>query len=351
MVIALMVLMIVTLLIAAAFVAANGDVENSRTTSTASAPTTSARAGLSRFLVLLNRTTSCGRPARRRRRRRSRADRSDLRYSYRPLPANGAVRVQRRRTPSGTFIDFNTGSFRMSFTGTSNGVSRTIVAQLPRRHPARLSSGTRCTRRSTRTPTPTRRTSRTARPSARQPAVQVRLHPVGHGRRAQRPDVHAGPVRRSAARRPSAARASRRTPSHGRSGPADGPGPDHDLGLHQQRRPQRRPWSRTRRYIDPPPDNTNLLPYAQQDGAVSTRARPSRSTLNGTSMTINAAASGRGQRGQHVALDRRLSDHLRDATAAAARRRYTPYFCRRERLHKSSTCGNVYVSGNYSTRR
>ena len=62
------------------------------------------------------------------------------------------------------------------------------------------------------------------------------------------PDVHPGPVLdlRLADLRPPRRHA---TPSHRRAGPADGAGPDRDLGLQQQRRPSTATWSRTRPYI------------------------------------------------------------------------------------------------------
>jgi hypothetical protein len=133
MIVAMMVLMIVTLLIGAAFVAANGDVENSRHDVDAKRAYYSARAGLSRFLFELNKNNEAWQtcPAQT---TTTLPGSGGQTYSYAPLPANGQSACT-TINPVGTFIDIATGSFRMRFTGTSNGVSRSIVAQFKRRSP------------------------------------------------------------------------------------------------------------------------------------------------------------------------------------------------------------------------
>ncbi len=95
-------------------------------------------------------------------------------------------------------------------------------------------------------------------------------------------------------------------------------------------------------FINAPPDNSSLLTYAQQDGKVYSGATDIK--LNGNTATVSV-------RGRHGA-DRSTSSTTRSSTspAAPARRRYSPYFSQSANVYdKTSTCGNVYISGNYST--
>jgi hypothetical protein len=144
MIVAMMVLMVVTLLIGAAFVAANGDVHNTRHDLDGKRAYYAARAGLSRFLYLLNKDNELWQtcPKQTTTTVPGTAASEQLTYSYDPMPANGQAQCLglgvTGANPVGTFIDAATGSFRMRFTGTSGSnppVSRTIVAQFKRRSP------------------------------------------------------------------------------------------------------------------------------------------------------------------------------------------------------------------------
>ena len=193
MIIAMMVLMIVTLLIGAAFVAANGDVENSRHDVDAKRAYYSARAGLSRFLFLLNKNNELWQTCpTQTSTTRARRNRSDLR-----LPA--APRERPVRLHDGE---------------PGRDLHRPRHRQLPHalhRHLERRLAHDRCPVQAAQ---PARLSLllevRDARPEhlrrpielpglrglhPRQPAVQVRLHPVGYGRRHQRTALYAGSVR------------------------------------------------------------------------------------------------------------------------------------------------------------
>jgi hypothetical protein len=135
MIIAMMVLMIVTLLIGAAFVAANGDVDQSKRDTEAKRAYYAARAGLSSFLFQLNKNNelwqTCPSKA-----TTTLPGSAGATYSYAALPANGQSACT-TINPVGTFIDLSSGTFRMKFTGTAGtpAVSRTLVAQFRRESP------------------------------------------------------------------------------------------------------------------------------------------------------------------------------------------------------------------------
>ena len=241
MVIALMVLTISSLLIAAAFVAAQGDVKNTQHDLDGKRAYSAARAGLAAFLVQLNRNTELWESCPARGSTQVPGGPTNLRYSYTTVPANGASACSDRQ-PRGH-------ADRLQHRLVPDEVHRHLRhagghpddrRQLPPRLPARLPLvlGLRDARSEH-----LRRPGEQAglrRVSAGRPAVGLRCDLVDHQRQAQRPDVHPGPVLdlRRADLRPAGWHGRRQ---HGRSGPADGPGPDHDLGLQQQRRPQRRP--------------------------------------------------------------------------------------------------------------
>jgi hypothetical protein len=135
MIVAMMVLMVTTLLIGAAFVAANGDVDNSKHDTEAKRAYYAARAGLSNFLYKLNKNNelwqTCPSQA-----TTTLPGSTGATYAYAPMPANGQASCL-STNPVGTFIDLASGTFRMKFTGTSGtpAVSRTIVAQFRRQSP------------------------------------------------------------------------------------------------------------------------------------------------------------------------------------------------------------------------
>jgi Tfp pilus assembly protein PilX len=135
MIIAMMVLMVVTLLIGAAFVAANGDVDLSKRDTDTKRAYYAARAGLSAFLYQLNKNTELWQTCPSKSTTTINGS-GGATYSYAPLPANGQSACT-TANPVSTFIDLNTGTFRMKFTGTagSPAVSRSIVAQFRRQSP------------------------------------------------------------------------------------------------------------------------------------------------------------------------------------------------------------------------
>jgi Tfp pilus assembly protein PilX len=135
MIIAMMVLMVVTLLIGAAFVAANGDVDLSKRDTDTKRAYYAARAGLSAFLYQLNKDTELWQTCPSKTTTTINGS-GGATYSYAPLPANGQSACT-TANPVSTFIDLNTGTFRMKFTGTagSPAVSRSIVAQFKRQSP------------------------------------------------------------------------------------------------------------------------------------------------------------------------------------------------------------------------
>ncbi|MET0824155.1 MAG: hypothetical protein ABWY79_07355 [Solirubrobacterales bacterium] len=344
MVIALMVLTISSLLIAAAFVAAQGDVKNTQHDLDGKRAYSAARAGLAAFLVQLNRNTELWESCPARASTQVPGGPTNLRYSYTTVPANGASACT-IANPVGTLIDFNTGSFRMKFTGTSGtpAVTRTIVASFRRDSPLdflwysvyeTLDPNTY------------------ADPASKQDCAEFR--------RDGRPsdcgviswitnDKLNGPMYTQDQYSICGA------PTFGRPGGTDAvntaaPGPPTAPGLIttsgcNNNAVLNGDLVENAPYITAPPDNSNLLAYAQQDGAV--YAGTVDVALNGASMTITGdpeVVSG----GSDVLL---IADYpiiyVSNGTCSAS---YSPYFSSSANVYnKSSDCGNVYVSGNYSS--
>jgi hypothetical protein len=96
--------------------------------------------------------------------------------------------------------------------------------------------------------------------------------------------------------------------------------------------------------IDPPADNTNLLPYAQSNGRVYTGKTVI--TLNGTSASISNASVAGGV-AQTVSLTADPIIYVTNGSGCSAT--YTPYFGGSTNYTNASTCGNVQISGTYST--
>jgi hypothetical protein len=140
MIVAMIVLMVVTLLIGAAFVAANGDIGNSRHDLDGKRALYAARAGLSQFLYRLNKDTelwkTCPSQGSAASPTQVPGGATDLKYWYASMGANGNANCS-TSNPVSTFIDKATGGFRMKFTGIAgpDNVTRTIVAQFKRKGP------------------------------------------------------------------------------------------------------------------------------------------------------------------------------------------------------------------------
>ena len=239
MVIALMVLTISSLLIAAAFVAAKGDIGNTQRDLDGKRAYYAARAGLSNFLYKVNKNTELWETCPSQATTQVPGGPTNVRFSYTSVPANGAPACN-VANPVGTMIDFTTGSFRMKFTGTAGtpAVTRTIVAAFRRDSPLDYLWYSKYETLDPNTYADPGSHQDCAAAPPRRPAVRLRRDQLDHGRQAQRPDVHPGPVldlRRAHLRPPGR---HRRRPDDC-AGASDSARPDHDLGLQQQRGAQR----------------------------------------------------------------------------------------------------------------
>ncbi len=336
MIIAMMVLTIVTLLIGAAFVAANGDVDNSRHDLDGKRAYYSARAGLNRFLYLLNKNNelwqTCPSQA-----TTAVPGSSGQTYSYAPLPANGQAACT-TSNPVGTFIDISTGSFRMRFTGASNGVTRSIVAQFKRRSPLDYLYYSKYETLDPNTYDDPENYQdcaafiRDGRPSKCGYIRWVTGDEINGPLYTQDQYVICG------------------SPTFGRPGKSDtmqsaAPIPTISIcgGSPTYNTPTGGPLGDAGT-IDPPSDNTNLLPYAQANGKVYTGKTTI--TLNGTTASIsNASVSGGTP--QTVSLINFPIIYVTNDSGCSAT--YTPYFGGSSNYTSGSTCGNVFISGTYST--
>ena len=129
MIVALMVLTISTLMVAGAFVAANGDIGNTQRSLDGKKAYYAARAGMAAFLSQVNRNTELWQNCPSRATTQVPGAPSNVRYAYVPVPANGASTCS-TTNPVGSMIDFATGSFRMRFTGTvSNSAGQTVATR------------------------------------------------------------------------------------------------------------------------------------------------------------------------------------------------------------------------------
>ncbi len=343
MIVALMVLTISTLMVAGAFVAANGDIGNTQRSLDGKKAYYAARAGMAAFLSQVNRNTELWQNCPSRATTQVPGAPSNVRYAYVPVPANGASTCS-TTNPVGSMIDFATGSFRMRFTGTvSNSAGQTvatrdIVASFRRDSPLdflwysvyeTLDPNTY------------------ADPASKQDCAEFR--------RDGRPsdcgtiswitgDKLNGPMYTQDQYSICG------SPTFGRPGGTDNvltaaPGPPTAPGMI--------PTSgcsnnaivngdliENAPYITAPPDNSNLLTYATQDGVVYTGATDI--TLNGNTATVSV----RGGAAQTVDLVSKPIIYVKSGTCAAT---YSPYFSQSANVYdKTSTCGNVYVHGTYS---
>ncbi|MDX6584246.1 MAG: hypothetical protein QOI10_3430 [Solirubrobacterales bacterium] len=355
MILALMVLTITTLMIAAAFVAANGDVKNSQHDIDAKNAYYAARAGLSNFLYKLNKNTELWQTCPTQAATQVPGAPSTVKFSYTTVPANGNASCS-TTNPVGTMIDFPTGSFRMKFTGTvSNAAgatvaSRTIVAGFRRDSPLDYLWY----------------------------SVYETLDPNTYSDPSQYQDCKA--FKRDG--RPSKCGSISwitgdnvkgpmytqdqysicGSPTFGRAGGTDtissaAPGPPTAPGLIATSGCTNSailngPVIENAPFITPPPDNTNLLAYAQTDGKV--YSGKTTIVLNGNTATVtnaNTTACGTNCQtncaaGCSVNL---VNDPIIYVTSGTCSSTYTPYFAGTTTYTNASTCGNIYVSGTYSS--
>ena len=341
MIVAMMVLMIVTLLIGAAFVAANGDIQNSRRDLDAKRAYYAARAGLNAFLYQLNKdnelwltcpskttTTIPGS--------------SGASYSYTPIGANGYANCSTSGAgPVATFIDLGTGSFRMKFTGTAGApaVKRTIIGQFRRRSPldylyyskyetldpntySNPSSYSGCAA-----------FRRDGRPSYCSDIQWVTGDTINGPLYTQDQYVVCG------------------SPVFGRAGSNDlmqSAATDAQGGAvikicsgnptynGAPGNPQSNGGT-----IDPPSDNTNLLPYAQANGKVYTGK--TKIELQGTTAKITTNS------GSVSTISLTSYPIIYVTNGSGCSTTYSPYFNGTSNYTNSTNCGNAQVSGNYST--
>jgi Tfp pilus assembly protein PilX len=350
MIVAMMVLMVVTLLIGAAFVAANGDIGNSRHDIDQKRALYAARAGLSQFLYRLNKDTELWKtcpsqtattvPG-------TASDVSAVTYAYSSMGANGNASCS-TSNPVNTFIDKTTGSFRMKFTGTAGNpqVTRTIVAQFKRKGPLdylwystyeTLDPNTYDDPSNYADCATFRRDGRASKcgdiqwvsgdnirgPMYTQDQFFVCGSPT-FGRANSNDAVQsAAPASDGAVVLSSSYSCSPNNPTYnGQAGnPLAGAGT-----------------------IPAPNDNTALLPYATSYGKVYTGKTTI--VLNGSSATItNASASGCTS-GCTVNLVTYPIIYVNNGACSA---NYSPYFAGNTAYTGATSCGNVLIKGNYTT--
>ncbi|HEY8000630.1 MAG TPA: hypothetical protein VID76_01760, partial [Solirubrobacterales bacterium] len=345
MVVALVVLTVTILMIAAAFVAAKGDIGNTQRDLEGKRAYYAARAGMANFLYKVNKNTELWETCPSQAVTQVPGAPSNVKFSYVPVPANGAPTCS-TANPVGTMIDFNTGSFRMKFTGTAGtpAVTRTIVASFRRDSPLdflwysvyeTLDPNTY------------------ADPAAHQNCAAFR--------RDGRPsscgviswitnDKLNGPMYTQDQYSICG------SPTFGRAGGSDSintaaPGPPTAPGLIttsgcSNNAVLNGPLVENAPYITAPPDNTNLLAYAQSDGQVYSGATTI--VLNGTTATVTSPNTP-GCSPTCPALNL-ANDPIVYVTSGVCSASYSPYFSQSANVYnKSATCGNVYVSGNYSS--
>ncbi len=344
MLLALIVLTVTTLMIAAAFVAANGDIGSSQHDLDGKRAYYAARAGLANFLYKVNKNTelweSCPTqgttpvPG---------ADPS-VKFSYVPVPSNGAGACS-TTNPVGTMIDFATGTFRMKFTGTvtsatgATKATRTIVASFRRDSPldflwysvyetldpntyADPASHQNCAA-----------FLRDGRPSSCGVISWITGDKINGPMYTQDQYSICG------------------SPTFGRLGGTDNvltaaPGPPTAPGMIatsgcNNNAVVNGDLIENAPFISAPPDNSQLLTYAQQDGKVYNGTTDI--TLNGNTATVSV----RGGTPQTINL---VNDPIIYVTSGTCSASYSPYFSQSANVYdKTSTCGNVYVSGSYSS--
>jgi hypothetical protein len=349
MIFALMVLTISSLLIAAAFVAAKGDISNTQHDLSGKRAYAAARAGLANFVYKLNKDTELWTTCPTQAVTQVPGGPTDLKFSYSPLAANGNATCS-ASNPVGTMIDFTTGSFRMKFTGTAGtpAVSRTIVASFRRDSPLDYLWYS---------------VYETLDPNTY--SVPANYQDCAAFARNGRPskcgtiswitgDLIKGPMytqdQYSICGSPTFGRAGgtdtiRTTAPLSAPGLIPTPGCSNNAVLNG-------PLIQPAPYINPPPDNTSLLTYAQQNGLV--YSGKTTIVLNGaTAMVTNAntQACGTGCQtncasGCTVNLAANPIIYVTNGICSST---YSPYFMGTTNYTAATACGNIHVSGTYSS--
>ncbi len=352
MIVALVVLTVTILMIAAAFVAAKGDIGNSQHDLDGKRAYYAARAGLANFLYKENKNTELWQTCATQAPTKVPGAPSNVKFSYVPVPANGNSTCS-TSNPVGTMIDFATGSFRMKFTGTVSDAAgqtvatRTIVGQFRRDSPLDFLWYSKYETLDPNTyadPAAHQNCAaflRDGRPSSCGTISWISGDKINGPMYTQDQYSICG------------------SPTFGRAGGSDAiltvspsPGKVTTSGCNDNSI-LNGPLLVDQPIIEPPPDNTFLLNYAQSDGIVFTGATDvsmsgnTATVISPNSASTIAGASGDCKTGCTVNM---VNDPIIYVTNGSCSASYSPYFSQSANVYnKSSTCGNMYVSGNYTT--
>jgi hypothetical protein len=332
MAVALGVLTIVTLLIGATFVAARGDINNSQHDLDSKRAFYAARAGLNSFMYQLNKNTEYWEQCPTQAETNVRGS-SNQTYSFRPLPANGASACS-TSDPVHTMIELNDGSFRMQFTGKSGGATRGIVASFKRASPLDYLWYTVYETLDPNTySNPANyqdcaEFERDGRPSDCSDINWITGDSMNGPTYTQDQYVICGSPRfgRDINDTIASAAPGGSEPAMIRGGGGCSLNPDVDGSL-QENAP----------FINPPPDNTSLLAYAQTDGVVYSGTTQITLSGNTASVVVNGVAQ------PSVNLTNDPIIYVTNASGCSST--YSPY---NVSYPTNSPCGNVYVKGDYN---
>ena len=334
MAVALGVLTVVTLLIGAAFVAAKGDINNSQHVLEGKRAYYAARAGLNTFLFQLNKNTELWTTCPTQTETAVKGSTTET-YAYKPLPANAKPACS-TADPAHTMIELSDGSFRMQFTGKSGTSTRNIVASFKRASPLdylwytvyeTLDPATYANPANYQNCAAFKRNGRPSTctdinwitgdvmsgPTYTQDQYVICGTPV-FGRSTSDTIASAAPGGTQPAMIKGAGTSCSNNPNV--------------KGTLQENAP----------FINPPPDNTSLLSYATTDGKV--YSGTTQITLNGNSATVTRNT------GAVETVDLTADPIIYVTNGSGCSSSYSPY---NVTYSTTSTCGNVYVKGTYSS--
>ncbi len=338
MLIALGVLTVVLLLAAAALVAARGDVHSSQHDLDGKRAYYAARAGVNNFLFKLNQNTELWQTCPSQATTNVAGTNGTSTYAYQPVPANTKPACS-AADPIHTMIDSTTGSFSMRFTGTSGKppVTRTLVASFRRHSPLDYLWFTVYE---------TLDPNTYFNPSSFQDcATLLRNGRPSHCTRIDwiTGDEINGPMytqdQYAICGSPIFGRATSdriETSAPPNAPPAGSPNGGLWTGCGSNNVQMRGTFVQNAPYIDPPPDNTALLGYAQSEGKVYSgkttvilAGTNAQVTNNGVTTTVNL-----------------VQNPIIYATNGTCSATYSPY---NVNYSTNTGCGNIFVSGTYST--
>ncbi len=335
MLIALGVMTVVMLLVAAAFVAANGDIHQSQHDLEGKRAYYAARAGINVFMSRLNQDTELWTTCPSQSTTAVPGSKAGATFSYVPVPAPGQSACS-TTAPAKSMIDAN-GSFSMRFTGNSGTnptVTRSLIATFRRNS---LLDYLWYTTYETLDP------NTYSNPASYQDcATFYRDNRPSHCTRIDwiTGDVINGPMytqdQFSICGAPVFGRAGANDPIVTEA-PSNG---TYSVSGCSNNAVLNSPMTLGISGVGPPPDNTALLGYAQQDGLVLSGSTTI--VLNGNNATVTNAGFNGGVP-KSVSL---TTDPIIYVTSSSCSSTYSPY---NVSYTGNTGCGNVYVSGNYST--